>query len=105
MIMQHWWSDSDRGKQKYSEKKSRAILPTVNNTCTCLVSIQDLRGEEPATNRPNHGTANHSTGPGIFESAKLSCTCFSGPIFLSNFIIFRKCASKQVAAGAILRTG
>ena len=89
--MQYWWNGSDRGKQRYSGKKSRAILPTANHTCTCLVLIQGLRGEGPTTNRPNHGMARYSAGPGISESANLSCTCFIA--LLSILLYFLPCSS------------
>ena len=42
MSVQHWWNDSDRGKQKYSEKRSCAILPIIRVLAWCRYSTSIL---------------------------------------------------------------
>jgi hypothetical protein len=45
MNVQHWWNDSDRGKQKYSEKKSCAILPIIHVLAWCRYRASAVRGQ------------------------------------------------------------
>jgi hypothetical protein len=59
LVMEHRWNEIDRGKPKYSEKKTclSATLSTTNTTWTDPGSKPGLCGERPATNRLSHGTA------------------------------------------------
>jgi hypothetical protein len=58
-VMEHRWNEIDRGKQKFSGKKTCPIstLSTKNPTWIEPGSNPGLRGERPATNRLSHGTA------------------------------------------------
>jgi hypothetical protein len=58
MSMEHWWSDSDRAKLKYSEKTCpNATFSTTNLTWTDLGQNLCLWVDRPATNHLSHGTA------------------------------------------------
>jgi len=54
--MEHWWNDTDRGKQKYWEKnicQSATFLPQAHINS---VSNPGLRGYKSVTKRLSHGT-------------------------------------------------
>jgi hypothetical protein len=57
-VMLHRWIEIDRGKPKYSGKKTcpSTTFSTTDPTWTDPGSNQDLRGERPATNLLSHGT-------------------------------------------------
>jgi len=57
--IQHWWNDTDKGKQEYSEKKNcpNVSLSTTKPTQMGLRPNSCHRGEKPAINRLIHGTA------------------------------------------------
>jgi hypothetical protein len=75
--MEHRLNETDRQNPKYSEKKtcSSATLSTANPTWTDPATNSGLRGDRPATNRLNHGTAKYS-GHAIYNMLKWrSCCC------------------------------
>jgi hypothetical protein len=54
--MKQWWHDTDRVKQKYSEKAfSSATFFTTNLTWIDLGGNPGLHAEKPATNRLSRG--------------------------------------------------
>ena len=54
--MQHWWNDTDRGKQVLEKNTCfMATLPTTNLTWSDPGSNPSLRGESPASVGLNHG--------------------------------------------------
>ena len=56
--MRHWWNDTDREKQKYSDKNlSKYHYSTISFKRNDLRSKLGLRGERKATNRLSHGRA------------------------------------------------
>jgi hypothetical protein len=59
LVMEHRWSEIDRGKPKYSGKN----LSTTNPTSTDPGSNPNLRGKRPATSRLSHGTVQHVVLP------------------------------------------
>jgi hypothetical protein len=51
IITEHWWNDTDRGKQRNRRKTCpSAAIPTIKLTWTCSGSNSGLRGKMPATN-------------------------------------------------------
>jgi len=58
--IEHWWNDTDKGKQKYSEKKKTCPSVTLSTTKPTQMDLRPNschRGEKPAINHLIHGTA------------------------------------------------
>jgi hypothetical protein len=57
MSVQHWWNDTDRGKNRSTRRKacSNAHFVHQNFTWIGLGSNPGLRGETPATDRLSYG--------------------------------------------------
>jgi hypothetical protein len=79
-VMEHRWSETDRGKAKYSGEKTcpSATLSTTNPKCTDPGSNPNLRGRRPAANRLGHGKATGglilerwSTGVSNYDAASM----------------------------------
>jgi hypothetical protein len=73
------WNEIDRGKPKYSGKTCpSAALSTTNPTWIGPGSNPGLRGERPATNLLNHGTASTALTTHLLLRYKINHTAITG---------------------------